>query len=165
MDGHEGTANAGLTVDRIVNLLDVRREFLVQLAHPRGRGGRDDDLEIGHPQFQSGDQLGGHVDLTDADRVDPEHVPVRHGLLDLGAELAKALGKALLPVAPAPHTNKVVRRAQTKEDDEQNIVDQPHRVLKTASITIPPETRSAGKIKSGKVAGNRPEDRAASPIA
>ena len=134
-------------IEKPTPVLDVRRQLLMQLAHPGGGRGGDDDLEIRHPHFQRGNQLRRHVHLAHADGVNPEHMAVRHRLLDLGAELPEALGKALLPVAPPPHANEVIRRAQAKEDDEQEIVDQPHCLRVTGSARIRPETCAAGKIK------------------
>ena len=101
----------------------------MQLGHPRGGGGRDDDLEIGQPLLEDIDQLRGHVDFPDTYRVNPEHVPIRHGLLDLGTEPPETLPEPFLPVAPPPHFQKIKGRAQTERDNEQNVVEQPHLIL------------------------------------
>jgi hypothetical protein len=126
MNGHDGAFHPGAAIDGVVNLLDVRRQFGVQLTHAGGGGRGDDDLEVGQADLDGGDELSGNVHLADAHRVHPEHVAIGHGLFDLGTEPAEAFAESALPVSAAPHPDKVIRRAEPEKKGEQNIVNDSH---------------------------------------
>src|SRR5207253_11110724 len=87
---------------RIVDLLNVRGQFALQLPHAGGGGGRNDDFHVRQPRFERSDTLRRDVDLADAHGMDPKHMAICDRLLDLGAEAAKSLAKTLHPAAPPP---------------------------------------------------------------
>ena len=77
VDGTNRPPGPEIPVDRIVNLDDVRWQFALQFGHARRSCGRHDDLEIGQPRFQSGDQLRADVDFANAYCMQPKHVAIR----------------------------------------------------------------------------------------
>src|SRR5947208_12830685 len=95
------------------------------------------------------DQLRRHVDLTHTHGVNPEHVPVRHGLLHLGTVPPEPLGKSLPPIPPTPHLEKVIGSAETEEKQEQDVVGEPH-LVKDSRHGFHPKRSPVAKGFSGK---------------
>ena len=94
MNGEKRARNIAAPVNRIINLLDVGRELALQFRHPSaGRSGYN-YLEVGQAWLQRADELGGDIHFANADRVNPEHVPIGHRLFDFGTETPEALAKA-----------------------------------------------------------------------
>ena len=74
----------------------------------------------------------------------PEHVAICERLFEFGVIFAESLGKALLPVAPPLHPQKVVRRRQDKPECKKYVVNDSHsadsaistRVLRVETGTV-----------------------------
>ena len=109
-DGGQGAPDKYPAIHRVVNLANVGGEFFVQLAHPRGGGGGDDQLKIGQARLKNLDKLHANVHLSDTDRMQPDDVPVADGLLELGGIPAQPLAETLPPPATASHSQKIVGR-------------------------------------------------------
>jgi hypothetical protein len=62
------------------------------------------------------DQVGADVHLTHADGMDPKHVTIGNGLLELGIKIAEPLAETGLPIAAPPHPYEIVRRGQHEND-------------------------------------------------
>src|SRR5262249_15043767 len=105
-------------IDRVIDLLDVRRKLPIQFAHAGGSRGRDDDLQIRQARFERADQLRADVDFADADGMNPEDVPIGDRLLDLRAEAAKALAEPFAPLAATKQFQEVIRRSEPEKERE-----------------------------------------------
>ena len=129
MDHAQRAIDAFPVVDRIVNLLDARRQFSLQFAHAGRGGGGDDDFDVGHARLQCADELCANIHFPDTHGVHPEHMTVGQRLLESGVETAEPLAKAAPPVAAPPHFQKVVRRGETEENRKQNVVKGAHGLI------------------------------------
>ena len=92
--------------------------MFLEFTHARGCGRADDDLHVGDPGLDRLDELGADVDLPDADSMQPDDVPVRQRLLDLGIKAAKPMAEILLPSPAPPHFKEVKWGTQAEENRE-----------------------------------------------
>ncbi len=118
IDGSQRPANEFSPVQRIINLGNPAGKIPAIPFHPRARGAGDNDFGIGNARFEHLNQPDAKPDFTNADGVEPDHLPVRERLLDgrivNGKPLAKTRGPISRAAAAARNNTATTARKRTK---------------------------------------------------
>ena len=145
------------SINRIINLLNMRREFVLQQCHPGRRCCRDNELYVRQAFFQRVHQLHTNVHLTDAYRVQPKRMSVCQRELCATAVDRKSLSEPPQPIAAPPHLQEVERSARAKSNQEQAVVKSSYQ---NAPVKIPRCLFIVGRFLSTRLTKeNKPNDK------